>query len=129
MASWLEFVALRQVTWHSPYQENLGGLELAKSIPKILDLIKFGLCFALWCGTAVFAAPPPSSGDWTVADTAIVENQTIALNGKLSVVAGGSLTLQTVTLDINCTFNGEFGIEVAPGGSLYIYDSEIKAGS
>ena len=32
-------------------------------------------------------------------------------------------------MDINCTFNGEFGIEVAPGGSLYIYDSEIKAGS
>lgn len=92
-------------------------------------LLIFGLCLALRLEAPVLAASPPSSGDWIVADTTIVENQTIELNGNLSVVAGGSLTLQTVTLDMNCTFNGEFGIEVAPGGALYVYDSQIKAGS
>ena len=72
------------------------------------------------------AGAPPAAGDWIVTDNTVVENQTITLSGNLVVAAGASLTLQTITLEMDGTYDGEFGIDVAPGGTLKVYDSTIK---
>lgn len=75
--------------------------------------------------------PPPDDlingtqhidGDWIINSIESYTNETIFLNGNLTIQNGGSLTFYNVTLIMNNTFNGEFNIEVEAGGSLYIYD-------
>ncbi|MGB2842336.1 MAG: NosD domain-containing protein [Halobacteriota archaeon] len=61
--------------------------------------------------------------DWLVTATEIYSNQEIALNGKLLVIDGGNLTLDNVTLKINCS-SWECNIEVIDG-ALYINNSNI----
>jgi len=75
---------------------------------------------AVFCLTASpgSAGAPPATGDWIVTDSTVVENQIITLPGNLVVAAGGSLTLQTVTLEMNGTYDGEFGIDVEFAGKL-----------
>jgi parallel beta-helix repeat protein len=70
---------------------------------------------------------PPASGDWVVTGPETVENETITLDANLVVSATGSLTLTNVTLAMDCSNDGEYGITVAPGGSLLIADSVITA--
>ena len=66
--------------------------------------------------------PPPNDGDWVITNETIVWNETITLNGNLTIEDGGILTLKYVTLIMNCSEDGEFGIEVKNGGKLFIYD-------
>jgi len=66
--------------------------------------------------------PPPSDGDWDVYNDTVVENETIVLNGNLTVYDGASLTFRNVTLVMNSSSSLEFYIEVLSGGSFYIYD-------
>ncbi|UCG70029.1 MAG: right-handed parallel beta-helix repeat-containing protein [Thermoplasmata archaeon] len=62
-------------------------------------------------------------GDWIVNGTENRIDEVIVLNGSLIVNSGGSLTLQNVTLAINCTSSdGEFGIEVNSSATLIITD-------
>ena len=84
---------------------------------------------SLWIApTTIWAqTPPPASGDWTIADTTLMYNETIDLNGNLIVQDGGSLTLEGVTLKMNCSYDGEYRIEVQDGGALYIANSIITA--
>jgi len=66
--------------------------------------------------------------DWVITDNQILEDTTIVLDGNLIVKAGGSLTFKTVTLIMNCQFEGQYRIEVKPEGSLFIYqNSNITA--
>lgn len=53
-------------------------------------------------------------------------NRVITLNGNLTVNETGSITLDNVTLIMNCSFNGEYWIEVN-GGQLYLYNSNITS--
>ena len=71
----------------------------------------------------------PSSGNWVVTGSQTVQNESITLNGNLTVDSGGSLTLQNVALTVSAHFDGQYGISVLPGGSLYIYDSNITSSS
>jgi hypothetical protein len=55
------------------------------------------------------------------------ENGTITLDGNLIVSATGSLTLTNVTLAMDCSNDGEFGITVEPGGALSVAGSVITS--
>jgi len=66
--------------------------------------------------------PPPSSGDWVITMDTYVGNETIILNGNLTVQTGASLTLRNVTLLINSTSAVEYAIEVQAGATLRILD-------
>jgi parallel beta-helix repeat protein len=70
-------------------------------------------------------AQPPPSGNWVVTGQEVVENTTIALNGNLTVIDGGSLTLTNVNLSLNVQYDDQYGISVQEGGSLYVYNSTI----
>ncbi|WXG39522.1 MAG: DUF2341 domain-containing protein [Candidatus Freyarchaeum deiterrae] len=71
-----------------------------------------------------FTATPTIWGDTTISDSQNISNTQIILNGNLTIAGGGSLTLTSVTLFVNCSTNGEHGIEVKSGGALYINDSD-----
>ena len=83
------------------------------------------------------AAPVPSgveaparpatvmSGDWVVSGEEERANEVIVLTGNLRVLEGGQLTLTNVTLLLNCSSNGQFGIFVEAGASLSITASYI----
>jgi len=58
--------------------------------------------------------------DWIVTETEFVENDTVLLDRDLIVENGGDLTLRSVTLTMNNTYNGEFGIRVKSGGAIAI---------
>jgi len=59
-------------------------------------------------------------GDWIITNHTIVENKTITLNGNLTIMPGGNLTLINVTLLFNCSYDGQYGIEVMDGGELHV---------
>lgn len=67
----------------------------------------------------------PSQGNWVVTGTQLVQNELITLNGNLTIQSGGNLTLRSVNLTMNVQLNGQYGIAVQPGGSLYVYNSRI----
>lgn len=71
--------------------------------------------------------PPPNSGDWIVGNETHVWNEAIVLNGNLIINSTGNLTLNNITLKMNCTTDGEYHIEVQSGGALYINNSIITA--
>ena len=59
---------------------------------------------------------------WTINGTEVRINETIILNGNLTIQNDGNLTLRNVTLIMNNTWDGEFGIYVENGGKFYILD-------
>jgi len=64
------------------------------------------------------------NGDWDVTKVENRINETIILTGNLTIYSGGNLTFHNVTLKMNCSFNGEYHIEVLSGGEFYIYDND-----
>jgi len=82
------------------------------------------IAIAVMAGSALAQTDPPASGDWTVSDTTMVKDATVALDGNLLVTSTGRLTLENVTLLISETSNGEHGIEVVTGGSLTVRDGD-----
>jgi len=71
--------------------------------------------------------PPPSSGDWIVDEAGNnVNNTTIVLDGNLKVTTG-DLTLDNVSLVMNCTVDGQYGINVSAGGTLNVINTNISA--
>lgn len=87
-------------------------------------------CFLLENINAEQNPPPPgggdSNGDWIIedGDNILRENQEIKLRGNLIIEEGGILTFKNVTLKMNCSVDGEFGIEVQSGGEFYIFDND-----
>ena len=68
------------------------------------------------------------SGNWVVSGTEIRKDEVIVLTGNLTIESGGKLVLSNVTLQINSSYHGEFGITVEAGGELQILnDSYIKS--
>jgi parallel beta-helix repeat protein len=61
-------------------------------------------------------------GDWAVPDTQEYTNFSVQLNGSLIILSGGNLTFNHVDLTINCSEKAQFGVDVKPGGELYIFD-------
>jgi len=81
--------------------------------------------FILFSERGIVFAGPPLSGDWVVTGTESYSSQTIVLDGNLIVESGGNLTFRRVTFELDCSFDGEFGIEVRDGGSFYILEDSI----
>lgn len=73
---------------------------------------------------------PPSSTikneNWIVNTTEVIRDETIILNGNLTIQQTGNLTMINTTLIINCTKPGEHKVEVN-GGIMLILNSTIKA--
>jgi len=67
------------------------------------------------------------NGDWIINNVTHLRNDTIILQGNLSIENGGKLVLNNVLLKMNCSFNGEFGIFVESGGELEIFNSTITS--
>jgi len=67
-----------------------------------------------------FPVPEGNSQDIHVVDSTVYRDTTILLAGNLVVASGGILVLDSVELRLDCSFNGEYRIEVESGGSLYI---------
>ncbi|UCG68414.1 MAG: right-handed parallel beta-helix repeat-containing protein [Thermoplasmata archaeon] len=90
-------------------------------------IIIFILALYVLC-IGVFASPPPDiegqtnyGTEWTIAGAEYRGNQTIILDGNLTIESGGSLILYNVTLMMNNTNNdGQYNIEVKNGGTLII---------
>lgn len=79
----------------------------------------------------VSAAAPPAIEDvttywkdnWTVDSDATYRNQTIIVDGNLTITNGNTLTLINTTVMMNCTlFNGQYHIDVLTGGTLRVFD-------
>ncbi len=81
----------------------------------------------LLAGGSAGQTDPPASGDWIVADTTVVSDQTVDLHGDLTVTSTGSLTLENVTLRFHVNSDGQYGLEVRTGGSLTIRDGDGQA--
>ena len=69
----------------------------------------------------------PLEGNWVVTGVEVVESKMVLLNGNLIIRAGGSLTLKNVTLRMNVEQNGQYGISVEEGGSMFIYNCSISS--
>ncbi|MCD6590477.1 MAG: right-handed parallel beta-helix repeat-containing protein [Candidatus Aenigmarchaeota archaeon] len=78
-------------------------------------------------GKAFAVCNNPPSGSWVVNGEEHCENQTITLNGNLTINPTGNLTLKNVTLILNCSFNGEF--KIVNNGTLLINSSTITSGN
>lgn len=72
-------------------------------------------------------AKPPAKGDWIITQEQTVEDATLVLNGNLIVKRGAKLTLRKVTLTVNTTHDGQYGISVEAGGSIFIDHSAITS--
>lgn len=78
--------------------------------------------------TGFIKAGASSPGDWIVNTTETRSDEMIVLNGNLSIQYGGNLSLHNVTLLMNCSFDGQYHIEVQDGGELHILNgSNITA--
>ena len=67
-----------------------------------------------------------SAQDWVITDTVTLKDTTIVLNGNLIIKDNGSLTLNSAKINVNCQFEGQYGVFVSKLGSLYILNqSEI----
>jgi Periplasmic copper-binding protein (NosD) len=71
----------------------------------------------------------PAQGNWVITGKKVVRNESITLDGNLTIESGGNLTLINAVLILNVQHDGEYGISVASGGSLYIYNSTIEPAS
>lgn len=84
---------------------------------------------ALFLIITVITNPVKSAGDWIVTGSEVVENQSRDLAGNLIVKNGGSLTLKNVTLTMQSQYDGQYRIEVEPGGELFIESGSIITAS
>lgn len=92
-------------------------------------LLVLAATLILLVNTAGAQTDPPASGDWTVGDNTTIGNQTVRLQGNLTIVPGGRLTLQNVTLQIFSSINDTHGIRVMDNGTLEISDLDGNAGT
>ena len=75
------------------------------------------------------AYPSPENGDWIITNETYVQYETILLNGNLIITNTGKLTLYDAVLQMNCSYNGEFKIQVNQSGELNVLRSTIQNGS
>jgi hypothetical protein len=68
-----------------------------------------------------------SYSDWTISNVQVVQDQAITLDGNLTVESGGNLTFVDSVLTVNSQHFGQYYITVMPGGSMYVYNSEITS--
>ncbi len=70
---------------------------------------------------------PPSSGDWIINDTTIINEEELIINGSIIIKSGGALILKNSVLYMKLSSDGEFKIEALTGSNLTIINSKITA--
>lgn len=70
---------------------------------------------------------PPASGDWTVGDVTTVQGTDVTLSGWLFVNSPAHLTLRDLTLTMNGTSDGQYGIVVNMGGRLTMRNVTVRS--
>lgn len=98
-------------------------------------LIMFNFLYLIESPMTVLSIPlgePPNienqinyGGHWNVTNSTYRGNQTIILDGNLTVEFGGKLVFSNVTLKLNCSANGTYSIRVENGGILEILDNSV----
>ncbi|UCE74075.1 MAG: right-handed parallel beta-helix repeat-containing protein [Methanomassiliicoccales archaeon] len=71
--------------------------------------------------------PVPDEGDWLIQNDTYVHDENIHLNGSITILENGTLTLDNVTLTLNSSSSAVLGIFVKVGGTLNIYHSDITS--
>lgn len=66
----------------------------------------------------------PDSGNWNINNAQTCSNRTITMTGNVIIQSNGNLTFRNVTLKMNLSFDGQYGITVQSGGAFYIYDND-----
>ena len=66
-------------------------------------------------------------GDLTISEAKTYSDVKIMLSGNLKVESGGDLTLNNVTLIMNCSSDGEYEINVGSGGTLRLNKATVTA--
>ena len=74
-------------------------------------------------GAEISGTVPSEAGDTLIGNVTVWKDEVITLNGNLTVNETGNLTLDNVTLLMNCTKNGSYHIEVQAGGEMYILNN------
>ena len=97
----------------------------------LLALALAALALAVAAASCSGQTEPPALGlgDWTIADTTVIEDQFVMLRGQLTVVAGGDLTLRNTTILFGCARSCDYGITVQQGGVLRILDGTTISSS
>ncbi|MDI6707500.1 MAG: right-handed parallel beta-helix repeat-containing protein [Candidatus Thermoplasmatota archaeon] len=92
----------------------------------------FAVLLVVWCFLPLVAVQTANGNveqrvvkgeDWVINNTTLVENEVKILNGNLIVQDGGNLTLSNVTLIMNCSYDGQYNIEVQSGGAMYVLNN------
>jgi len=95
----------------------------------VLSKNAFLVCFSAFLVLGLFATVSatiiqfPESSDWVITEPTIVSNQEIVLNGNL--IVRSSLTFDNVTLRINSSYSGEYGIYVTEKASMTITGGSV----
>jgi parallel beta-helix repeat protein len=74
-------------------------------------------------GADVSGTAPSETGDTLVGNATVWKDEVITLNGNLTINETGNLTLDNVTLLMNCTENGSYHIKVLSGGEMHILNN------
>ena len=112
----------------------------------IISLISISLPFTS-TGELPVGLPPPT-GDWTVSDHTAINDTNFTVNGNLTITSSGILELtnvsmvmngdikvngdfilKNVSLTMNCTTNGSYGIVVESNGLMHILDYDGNPGT
>jgi len=70
---------------------------------------------------------PPPNGDWAVGDVTTVQGTDVTVSGWLYVNAPAHLTLRDLTLTMNGTSDGQYGIVVNQGGRLTMRNVTVRS--
>ena len=134
----------------SMYKKRIKEKEQVRA-QKVLAVYLVGiLIFSIFIGIAKNVRadgtgnyPPPENGDWIIGDNTHVWDETREINGNITIIDGGNLTLDNVTLTLNgnitinslgimilhgsilkmnCSYDGDYIIEVKDGGAFHIFD-------
>lgn len=97
---------------------------------KMKYMLSMGICilFVVKTCSGILSEEKVLSGDWDIYGDEIASDETIILNGNLTIHPGGSLTLTNVTLKMNVQSDGQYLIEVKGGGAMSVYDSMVTDG-
>ncbi|MBS3098110.1 right-handed parallel beta-helix repeat-containing protein [Candidatus Woesearchaeota archaeon] len=61
---------------------------------------------------------------WIINSNVLCQNETIPFAANLIVQNNGNLTFRNITLQVNNSVNGQYGITIQSGGKMYILDKD-----